>query len=423
MQRQEFTSSIGRMHKMKGLEYKDKPNVTPQKIAAKEPGTWIVSHDVEDPTVDTDNLDKVFYSVQPLDVIKIKPGKYEVSHLDIRYPILIQGEGEAPKDVELSIKSKSLMEMNKTNLKKLEFRNLTIRNNNKTFPGGFISLKGVHIIFRQCELLFGQTEIGIEGLKNSTVDFDKTFFASSHRSTGIHLHHNSKLLMSRSTLRNHKVALYGDIEDFDGNVRIDQTLFDKNRSAGITLYGGKSKITNSQFTRNLVGIQLRKKGNHKVLKSVVSNNEKVGIEIQGKVEAQIDETDIFDNREEGLVIYDQVVSSSFERGKIYGHQTAIKLYKDSHFSIRSSNVSKTEKTALSVSGDSHIKINDVDIQEAQTAIDMTRSVGDIQKLTVQDITFGLIARDKSQIKGSDVSFKNVKERIRNEYESSLIELK
>ncbi len=135
------------MHKIQGVDYNDKPHVTRAKIIPKTAGKWPVSN-AKSPDVDSNDLDLVFYPSSLLDIIQIAPGTYSVNNLDLDNPILIQGLTTNPQEVVLEIKSKSLIEMKTSQLKKLEGRNLTIKNKNKTYPGGFLSFRGVHAIFK-----------------------------------------------------------------------------------------------------------------------------------------------------------------------------------------------------------------------------------------------------------------------------------
>ncbi|MBT6326598.1 MAG: hypothetical protein HOJ35_11560, partial [Bdellovibrionales bacterium] len=231
-------------------------NQTRTKITSKKQGQWIVSTETSK-EVDTSSMDDVIFSAKPKDTIRIYPGTYTIFNLDINRPLNFIGQGSSPEEVILIIKSKSNIEFKATDTAKVTFTNLTIKSSHKTYEGPFISVLNGDLILQNIDLLISNQESAIALFNNSYLDADSSFFSTSDRSTAIHLLNSSSTILSNCIFKNNKTAIYGNIDNFSGNIHITQSKILNSRAAGVALYGGKLKIEDSFIQNNIVGISLR----------------------------------------------------------------------------------------------------------------------------------------------------------------------
>lgn len=313
-------------------------NQTRKKITSKKQGLWIVSTKTSK-EVDTSNMDDVIFSAKSKDTIRINPGTYTIFNLDINRPLNFIGQGNSPEEVILIIKSKSNIEFKKTDTAKVTFTNLTIKSSHKTYQGPFISVLNGDLILQNIDLLISNQESAIALFNNSYLDADSSFFSTSDRSTAIHLFDSSSSILSNCILKNNKTAIYGNIDNFSGNIHIAQSKILNSRSAGIALYGGKLKIEDSFIQNNIVGISLRNSATGNIVNTHIQSNELNGIDITNSSKARIDKCKISNNNN-GIRLNNNSTIDQLTNSTIYENKTGVKILKNSQIKINNSTFNK-----------------------------------------------------------------------------------
>ena len=99
----------------------------------------------------------------------------------------------------------------------------SIKSNQKAYEGAFLSIITGDLIFQNVDLLIRGQEAAISMHNDSYLDIDSSLISSSDRGTAIHLFNQSTTVISNTSFKNNKIAVYGDINDFSGKVDIEKS--------------------------------------------------------------------------------------------------------------------------------------------------------------------------------------------------------
>ena len=282
-------------------------------------------------------------------------------------------------------------------------------------------------------------------IKDAEVGLYKTNFQSSGHEFFAHLSRNAKLLgrecefssgdqfdtlfmegtsnldLDNCHFKGHKVAVATHVSNFEGTLSITNSDIINSRAHGLIIYGGKLKLENVEFHQGKGGIYIGNKS-QAILTSVVLDGLTInGMEVTDGASAQLNEVSITAAQ---TAILGLKAGSSIRGSTVsfQGGERGLHLREGAIATLTKATFHDSAISAITLERQSSLTLDESNLDlAAGNCIEAKDSNATLRTVTLSNCLFALNLTQNCLIKHKQLTFKNNKEKIHNNFNSSKLQ--
>ncbi|MBI2520498.1 MAG: right-handed parallel beta-helix repeat-containing protein [Bdellovibrio sp.] len=415
-------SSITQAQIQRGQDYWTPKGM--RKIVSKAPGLWRVSHNQQDWS-DGSDLALVLYNAGDMDVIEISPGTYKLDKLSITRPILIKGTGPKPSDVLIEVAQKSEINLFTAKIKKVEFQGLTLKSVAQgAYNDAFLTVKDAEIGLYKTSFISSGHEFLAHLSRNSKIQGRECEFSSGDQFDTLFFEGKSHLDLDNCHFRDHKVAVATHINNFEGTLSITNSDIINSRAHGLIVYGGQLKLENVEIHNGKGGLYLGNK-TLTTLTSVILDGLTInGLEVTSGASVQMHGVSI--TAEQAAIMGLKAGTSIKGSGvTLRGGERGLHLREGANAILTKTGIHDSVASGITLERQSTLTLNESSLDfttgTASNCIEAKDSVATLHTVGLTGCLFGLNLNQNCLIKHKNLTFKNNKEKIHNNFNSSKVQ--
>ncbi|OFZ17215.1 MAG: hypothetical protein A2X86_01835 [Bdellovibrionales bacterium GWA2_49_15] len=412
-------SSITQAQIKRGQDYWSPKGL--RKMAPKAPGLWRVSDNQQDWS-DGPELAAILYNAAEMDVVEISPGTYKLDKLVINHPILIKGTGPRPKDVVIEISQKSEIDLFRAKIKKVEFQGLTIKAVGQTFYNdAFLTIKDAEVGLYKTSFLSSGHQFFASLSRNSKLVGRECEFSSGDQFDTLFLEGKSQLDLDNCHFKDHKVAVGTHVNNFEGNISISNSDIVNSRAHGLMIYGGNLKLENVEFHHGQGGVYLGNKAKATLTSIIFDGLTINGMEISDGASAQLNDVSITAEHT-AILALGAGSTISGQEVTLLGGQRGLHLRQGAVGTLSQSTLQAATISGITLERQSTLTLEETNFElTTGNCIEAKDSVATLRTVTMAGCLFGLNLNQNCLIKHKQLTFKNNKEKIHNNFNSSKVQ--
>ncbi len=412
-------SSITRAQLKRGIDFS--PEKGPYKITPKAPGLWRVSHNNEDWS-DGDDLASVIYSAGDMDVIEISPGTYNIKKLTIDRPMLLKGTGSKAQDVIIEVSSKSTINLFNAKIRKVEFQGLTLKSVElKLFEDAFLDVQDSEVgLYKTSFQSSGHQYFARLSRASKILGRECEFFSGDQFDT-LFLEGKSQLDLDNCHFKSHKIAVSTHITNFEGTISITNSEIGNSRSHALMVYGGTVKLETVAIHGGQGGIYLGNKTNASLTSVTLDGLQVNGIEMADGATMKLEDVSIA-AKQTAILALNTGTAIQGAQLTLLGSQRGLYLREGATATLSKVNVSGASISGIILERQSSLVLDESTIEPSgSNCVEAQDSRATLRSVTLANCLFAFNLNQNSQIKYKQLTFKNNKEKVHNNFNSSKFE--